>query len=73
MWPPEKPVGPLDFLSSHGMIIWVLKDNWRAELEDGLGTLGDSVPTAVKEPSKGYGHSAFSCNFQTRQVVELRY
>lgn len=58
MWPSEKPVGPLDFLSLHGMIIWVLKGNWRVELEDSLGTLGDPVPTAVKEPSRGNGSSA---------------
>lgn len=69
MWPPEKPVGPLDFLSSHGMIIRVLKDNWRVELEGGLGTLGDSVPIAVKEPSKCYGHSAFSCIFRPGKLL----
>lgn len=67
MWPPEKPVGPLDFLSSNGMIIWVLKDNWGVELEGGLCTLGDSAPTAVKELSRGYGSSAFSCRFSDQE------
>lgn len=62
-WPPEKPVGLLDFLSSRGMIIRVRKDNWRVEFEGGLGTLGDSEPAAVKEPSRGYGNSAFSRRF----------
>lgn len=62
-WPPEKPVGLLDFLSSRGMIIRALKDNWRVEFEGGLSTLGDSQPAAVKELSRGYGNSAFSRRF----------
>lgn len=73
MWPPEKPVGPLDFPSSHGMMIWVLKGNWRVELEGGLDTLGDSVPTAAKEPSKGYGNIAFPFRFSDQAAIELLY
>lgn len=54
MWPPEKQVCLLDFLSLSGIIIQVLKDNWRLEFEGGLSTLGDCAATSAKELNRGY-------------------
>lgn len=63
MRPPEKPVGQLEFSSLCGMIIQVLKGNCQVEFEGGLSTLGDSVPTALNKPSRGYGDTTFSGGF----------
>lgn len=60
-WPPEKPVGQLEFPSWCGMIIRVLKDNWRVKFEGWPQYLGgDSAATAWNKPSGGYGDTAVS-------------
>lgn len=61
-WRMRCSCGPLDFLSSCGMIIRVLKDNWKVEFEGDHGTLGDSASTAVKELIRGYD-KCFSHSF----------
>lgn len=73
-WPPEKPVGQLEFPSLCGMTICVLKDNCRVEFEGGLSTLGDSAPTALNEPGGGATVTLlFLAGFEINCAVELLY
>lgn len=53
------------------MIIQVLTDNWRAEFEGGLSTLGDFVPAALNKTSRGYGDTVFMAGFKISHAAEL--